>query len=578
VDYRQRLTNQLVKAIEEHGQLPWKKWDGAALRPFNPKRGERHKGGNIITLLLAQLERGSNDPRWMTMAQANKAGYWIRKGAAPVYIEYWDFGKPLVPPKADDSSGVGVDVVPEPEGEVQTGSTEGVPVVDAVAVDTRVTRTRPHVFYAQMFNGEDVLGLPAFERKLTWEPNELAAELLAASHAAIEHKALSTGAPSLETSAHYTPSTDTITLPLREQFKSAKDYYATALHELAHWTGHASRLGRDLTGEFGSAEYAQEELRAEIASMYLCAALGIDGDVQNHASYTATWLTKLKGNKQEMFRAAKDAERIVDFIFDLVPELRAKVDASIRESALPDSASRKVVHSGVSKDLPNFIPADAKPAVVADAMTKPKGEGRDDPRWGDFERLLRASAIKHSVREPTLEHALKMLVVSFTEAMDKAEEQGFGAQDMNRMLADRVVVDMLNIDRRNDQWADFVGKVHKVGDTHVAPEAITLALSDLHIRYVAVLDESARQNWAVDTAKRAIEQVVFGDSPRKINLDYVQKIVRECEASRVFLGSDADDFVLSVASVNDALGGDELILQPSEAEDYLLDDAEVPGI
>lgn len=565
VDYRQRLTDQLVKAIEEHGQLPWKKgWDGAALRPFNPKSGVKYKGGNVMNLLLAQLERGSNDPRWMTLAQANKAGYGIRKGAKASYVEYWDFGQPLLTPKSDDPAKASVDVVSEPEGE-ETGT-------------TRLSRPRPRVFYAQVFNGEDVVGLPAFERKLSWEPNELARKVLEASGATIEHRALAKGSPRLAASSHYTPPTDVITLPLPEQFKSAADYYATALHELAHWTGHGSRLGRDQTGAFGSAEYAQEELRAELASMFLCAALGVEGGVQNHASYTAAWLTKLKGDKHEIFRAAKDAEKIVDFLFDLVPELRAEVDASIAASVLPDSAGRKVFDSGVSKGLPNFIPADAKPAVVGETAAKPRGVGREDPRWAHFEKVLREAAGRQSVRGETLEHALTMVVQSFTVAMDKAEEHGFGAVDMSKMLADRVVVDMLNLDRRNSQWLDFAGKVHKVGDAHVAPEAITLALNELHGKYVALLDESARQNWAADTAKQAIEQLVFGDSPRKINLDYVQSIVRQCEASRVFLGSDADDFVLSVASVNEALGEDNLILQPLEGDGDLLEDAEVSGL
>lgn len=566
VDYRQRLTDQLVKAIEEHGQLPWKKgWDGAALRPFNPKSGVKYKGGNILTLLLAQLERGSNDPRWMTLNQANKAGYSIRKGAHPTYVEYWDFGKPLVTPKADESAEDAVDVVPEPEAE------------DEKPVEQRMTRSRPRVFYAQVFNGEDVVGLPPFERTRTWEPNDLAARLLAASKAVIEHKALSKGSPSLSASAHYTPATDIITMPLPEQFAESGDYYATGLHELGHWTGHGSRLNRDLSGAFGSAEYAKEELRAELSSMFLCAALGVDGNVQNHANYTASWLTKLKGDKHEIFRAAKDAENIVDYLFDLAPELRAEVDACIAASVLPDSPGRKVFDSGVSKDLPNFVPAGVKPAATTEATAKPKGVGRDDPRWGLFEKALREAAARQSVRDETLEHALSMVAQSFTEAMDKAEENGFDAVDMSKMLASRVVVDMLNIDRRNSQWEDFAAKVHRIGDPHVASEAITLALDEMHVHYVALLDESARQNWATDTAKQAIEQLVFGDSPRRINLDYVQKIVRECEASRVFLGSDADDFVLSVASVSDALGEDNAILQPEEGVEDLLEDAEVPG-
>ncbi|MCV5633333.1 zincin-like metallopeptidase domain-containing protein, partial [Escherichia coli] len=70
-------------------------------------------------------------------------------------------------------------------------------------------------------------------------------------------------------------STDSIHLPQQASFPSADRYYATALHELSHWTGHASRLDRDLSHPFGSEGYAREELRAEIASMIIGDELGI---------------------------------------------------------------------------------------------------------------------------------------------------------------------------------------------------------------------------------------------------------------------------------------------------------------
>jgi ATPase subunit of ABC transporter with duplicated ATPase domains len=74
--------------------------------------------------------------------------------------------------------------------------------------------------------------------------------------------------------AFYHPATDSIHLPDKNQFQSADNYYATALHELGHWSGHKSRLDRDLIHPFGSEGYSKEELRAEIASMLLGDELG----------------------------------------------------------------------------------------------------------------------------------------------------------------------------------------------------------------------------------------------------------------------------------------------------------------
>ncbi|MCB2039310.1 MAG: conjugal transfer protein TraC, partial [Rhodoferax sp.] len=114
--------------------------------------------------------------------------------------------------------------------------------------------------------------------------------------------------------AFYRPATDSIHLPDRGQFPSADNYYATALHELGHWTGHASRLDRDLAHPFGSEGYAKEELRAEIASMILGDELGIGHDPGQHAAYVGSWIKALQDEPLEVFRAAADAEKIHDYV------------------------------------------------------------------------------------------------------------------------------------------------------------------------------------------------------------------------------------------------------------------------
>jgi putative DNA primase/helicase len=86
-----------------------------------------------------------------------------------------------------------------------------------------------------------------------------------------------------------TPDTDSMHLPSRNRFSSAANYYASLLHELGHWTGHQSRLNRDLAHPYGSQGYTREELRAEIASMIVGSELGIGYDPGQHAAYAAGW-------------------------------------------------------------------------------------------------------------------------------------------------------------------------------------------------------------------------------------------------------------------------------------------------
>jgi len=114
--------------------------------------------------------------------------------------------------------------------------------------------------------------------------------------------------------------TDEIYCPPKENFKRTKhssateNFYSTMFHELSHWTGHESRLDRDLTNSFGSVGYAKEELRAEIASFMLSSQIGVDFDPSNHVAYVASWVKILEDTPKEIFKASSDAGKIVQFV------------------------------------------------------------------------------------------------------------------------------------------------------------------------------------------------------------------------------------------------------------------------
>lgn len=280
----EKLIEQL-KAGTAPWQKPWQPGVPNAMMPMNPTSGKRYRGINAIHLMA----QGYDDPRWMTYKQAQAAGAQVQKGEKGTQVQYWKFTEEQ--DKVDE---------------------QGRPIRDAEGKTQKVSveLERPRVFFATVFNAQQIEGLPPLELKPQqeneWEAIERAEHILQASGAKITH------APGDR--AFYRPSTDSITLPEKSQFPQPDAYYATALHELGHWTGHPTRLDRDLAHPFGSEGYAKEELRAEISSMILGDSLGIGHDPEQHAAYVGSWIKVLQDDPLEIFRASSDAEKIHDYV------------------------------------------------------------------------------------------------------------------------------------------------------------------------------------------------------------------------------------------------------------------------
>jgi antirestriction protein ArdC/phage/plasmid primase-like uncharacterized protein len=286
-DFAQRLADKLIAQLKE-GTAPWQKpWlEGQSFSPYNPTTGNRYRGINVLALLGTAF----SDPRWMTYKQAHAQGWQVRGGERSTQIQHWIWE----------------------EERVRVGQ-DGQPLLDNQnkLVKDLVRLERPKVITAAVFNAEQIDGIPALEPERTydWDPVEQAEKLLQASGANIEH--------SQSGGAYYRLSTDTIRLPAQDRFATPTGYYATAMHELGHWTGHPDRLDRDLSNPFGSEGYAREELRAEIASLILGSELGIGYDPVAHAGYVDHWVQILTDTPKEILYAAADAERISDYILTI---------------------------------------------------------------------------------------------------------------------------------------------------------------------------------------------------------------------------------------------------------------------
>uniref|UniRef100_I2PX40 Antirestriction protein n=1 Tax=Desulfovibrio sp. U5L TaxID=596152 RepID=I2PX40_9BACT len=279
--FHEQFAEQIIEDLKK-GVAPWQKpWQpGERHAPFNPISGTVYSGINRVML----SRKGFDDPRWMTLKQANTIGCRVRKGEKSQPIVYWQFTKEE--PARDD---------------------QGKPLLDGEGnqVMEQVHLTRPilrfsSVFHATQLDGEMPPLDPATLRPV-WDPIEKAETILGNSGAVIRHNQ--------RDRAFYSLRTDEINLPPKEHFPSGDGYYATALHELGHWTGHPSRLDREF-GPFGSEPYAREELRAEIASWMLGEDLGIGHDPGQHVAYVDSWIKVLEKDPYEIVRACRDAEKI----------------------------------------------------------------------------------------------------------------------------------------------------------------------------------------------------------------------------------------------------------------------------
>jgi antirestriction protein ArdC len=304
-DFRKEVTDQIIEMLEK-GTAPWQKpWEPGSLQlPFNPTTEKNYRGGNALHLMAVGTQKGFDDPRWLTYKQAAANGWQVRAGEKGTQIEYWQFG----------------------DGGKKAGSPDERPHNDTSNADYRGPLRR--VF--TVFNANQIDGITPYtpQQRPEWEVALTGESILQNSGAKIVHNQ--------RDRAFYSRSTDRIHLPPGAAFKSAADYYGTALHELAHWSGHPDRLNRQTLNEsyrFGDLNYAKEELRAELTSVFLAAERGIPHNPEQHAAYVHSWIKVLSEDKNEIFRAAKDAHRAADYILDLEKSRQLRTETSAHVAA-----------------------------------------------------------------------------------------------------------------------------------------------------------------------------------------------------------------------------------------------------
>ena len=308
-DFRREVTDRIISMLEKGiapWQKPWNPGEAGMGMPKNPTTDRYYRGGNALHLMATAIQRGYNDPRWMTYKQAADHGWQVRQGEKGTPIEFWEV---------------------KPAEKVSPGDDAG----NANRRDGRDTRLIHRVY--TVFNAKQIEGILDFQRNrpTPFQVVNTAEKILENSGAKINHDQ--------GDKAFYNRASDSIHLPPKEAFKNAAGYYGAALHELAHWTGHPSRLDRatlNASYRFGDTSYAREELRAELASVFLAAERGIPHDPEQHAAYVGSWIKALRQDKNEIFRAAHDASAATDYLLALERD-RSIAEESLAAGPTPDS-------------------------------------------------------------------------------------------------------------------------------------------------------------------------------------------------------------------------------------------------
>ena len=282
-----KMTEAIVKAMQDEPEAWTKPWAGNTELPNNPATGTIYSGGNAFMLMLFSPD--SSDPRWSTYKGWEKLGAQVRKGEKGTGILFFN------PSWKNDKTGKWSKTMPDApvkvnkeEGWRQVGVLRGYSVFHASQCDGVEKYEQPEV---SDFNVDDHR------------------EWFQSAGADWEEK------PS--DSAYYSPSVDKIVTPEASQFHTVEGWFGTVAHEFTHWTGHSSRLDRAQTHLFDRSGYAFEELVAELGATFLCKMRGVEIETRpDHVRYIKSWLKALDNDPKFIWDAAGKASKAMNYILD----------------------------------------------------------------------------------------------------------------------------------------------------------------------------------------------------------------------------------------------------------------------
>lgn len=274
MDINEMITNKFIEQMEK-GTIPWEKpWTGTSNGSFN--RVSKKPYSLLNQMLLVHTGEYASFKQWAEL------GGKVRKGEKSETVVFWKSF----------------------EKENENGEME-----------THYTLRYLPVFHISQV--DDVKPLYVEELPINKIETCSDAENVFKSYIDREHITFN---ESLDNRACYSPITDTIHLPLKEQFIDTSEYYSTLFHETTHSTGHKKRLDRIKdNAHFGSVPYSKEELIAEMGSAFMLHYLNIETDksFRNSTAYLQSWISVLRNDKNMIISASRKSEKAFNYILDI---------------------------------------------------------------------------------------------------------------------------------------------------------------------------------------------------------------------------------------------------------------------
>lgn len=295
------ITTRILADLEK-GVAAWvKPWSakGAAkaiTTPINFQTNKPYRGINTLLTYCACLDNGWTVPAFATFNQIKAMGGTVKKGSKSEHIFFSNV----------------IERDPKTEEEAARVNANG-------KYEYRFLKG------FSVFNIEQTEGLDLNLEGMA-KPSELPAEIV--DLCKLVDVKLTHGGDR----AFYQPIGDRVNLPAPEAFKSLDHYKATGFHEVGHATGAEHRLNRTFGKKFGDEAYAYEELVAELSAAFLCMEFGVEGQLQ-HPEYIASWIKVLKGDNRAFYRAAADAQKVLDFIREKAGTAPAAEEEDMKQAA-----------------------------------------------------------------------------------------------------------------------------------------------------------------------------------------------------------------------------------------------------
>lgn len=303
---RDEFAEKFISILESDKPMQWVQgWANSGFsRPYNGGSNRAYNGLNRFILSFEAMERGWTDPRFFTFKQASDEGYSVKKGEKSTRVEYWAVW---------DS---------EKKKSISISEYNKILKSDLDEDRYRLYSKAAYVFNAHQLDNIELL--PVVNPQHDFQENRLAESVLDCLSTNMDVPIHYGG-----DRAYYSPTGDYVQMPRREAFFTAEDYYSTLGHELSHATGAASRLNRPMDSLYANAEsYALEELRAEIASTYFCAELGVnisEKALESHQAYVASWLKAIKTGRSKYATAVLCVQNLDNFKKEVIYDILSNI-------------------------------------------------------------------------------------------------------------------------------------------------------------------------------------------------------------------------------------------------------------